>query len=326
MKICPVCHETFSDELTSCPRDNSVLKFVSVSSLNFISGQIVNKRFKLDSRIGTGSYSQVWRAEDITNNTKVAVKLLDFQSTCIDEVRDSVSRFFREAYAASQLGHPNIVKVIDFGEETCGQLYMTMELIEGVSLTKTIRSFKWPDDFSRALNLVIRITEGMEVAHKASIIHRDLKSDNIIVTGTGADENIKILDFGTAKILDDDRLAQISKDFIYGTPSYMSPEQARGVAIDEGSDIYALGVIMFEMFTGDLPFKGYTSSVLVQHLQKPPPNPKALNDIMPKKMSDMILKCLKKDRKNRFENMADLRMELEAVKTKITKSFKIVQD
>ncbi|MBN2722990.1 MAG: serine/threonine protein kinase [Deltaproteobacteria bacterium] len=316
MKICPSCHESFNDEMEICPRDGNRLIDVKLSSLKLQKGKKINEKFVLDSRIGTGSYSQVWKAFDENAKQFVALKILDFYSTSTDEIMDSVSRFFREAYAASQIGHNNIIKVYDFGDDGFGHLFLSMELVDGISFSQHLRELQWPDDFGKTIDLLIKITEGIETAHKSGIVHRDLKSDNILIYQKNGVDEIKILDFGTAKILDDPKLAEISKDYIYGTPSYMSPEQAKGKSVDHRSDIYALGVIMFEVFTGVLPFKGYTSSVLIQHIQKPPPNPMKINEYMPKKLSDAVIKCLKKERKSRFQTMSELREELQTIRKK----------
>ncbi|MBU1536257.1 serine/threonine protein kinase [Myxococcota bacterium] len=311
MKICPLCHQTYSDTRQHCPRDKSALKFITITDGIFTSGYIIDDKYRLVEFLGSGAFSEVWKCEEVATGATKSIKLLKFFSNDTDEIRDAVSRFFREADSASRLGHENIVRVEYFGNDIHGQAFLVMEYLQGNNLSQFIK----PDGLSTAeittvLPLLLEVTRGMEAAHKKGILHRDLKPDNIFVTTHGGQTHAKILDFGVAKILHDEKLAEISKDYMFGTPSYMSPEQVKGMELDGRTDIYSLGIIMFELFTGQLPFSGKTAQVLLQHIRNPPPNPPSLNENIDRDLAAIILKAMAKHLDHRYQTMAELEQDL----------------
>ncbi len=322
MKTCPICHESFSDDQITCPRDGSPLAFVQVTRTVFSPGVLVDGRYRLEAYLGQGAFSEVWRCHDLHREETLAIKLLKFSSSDIDEIKDSISRFFREADSASRLGHPNIVKICFFGKDPNGQAYLTMEYLEGKDLSRyVVEGGATAQQIRPYVGYMIQVAQGMAAAHKSGILHRDLKPDNIFLDEKlGSDpqsRRVKILDFGVAKILHDENLAEISKDYMFGTPSYMSPEQVKGHNLDGRTDIYSLGIILFELFTGTLPFKGKTAQVLLHHIRTPPPNPLSLNPTLPRPLSALILKAMAKHLDHRFQTMQELVEVLENLLLKL---------
>jgi len=306
MKTCPLCHGSFSDSQKVCPKDSSPLEFIKVENMTFKKNELIDGRYKLVSLMGSGAFSEVWKCQDLHLKQFYAIKLLTFIAMDFEEIKDCVSRFFREADSASRLGHENIVEVQFFGKDINGQAYLVMEYLEGVSMTQYMDSCNCKAAIDRCVKMFIQVTKGMEAAHEVGILHRDLKPDNIFITCSTNRDVVKILDFGVAKILHDEKLAEISKDYMFGTPSYMSPEQVKGHALDGRTDIYSLGIIMFELFSGGLPFTGYTAQVLLQHITKPPPNPSEKNSKISKELSSIILKAMSKHLDNRYQSMKEL--------------------
>ncbi len=313
MKICPRCHQTYSDRKQCCPRDNAPLKFVTITDGTFAAGYILDERYRLLAFLGSGAFSEVWKCEDISTHQIKSVKLLKFFSTDTDEIRDAISRFFREADSASRLGHENIVNVEFFGNDKGGQAYLVMEFLDGHNLSQYVKAGGLTrSEIAAVLPILLDVTRGMQAAHTEGILHRDLKPDNIFVETSAPLPRAKILDFGVAKILHDEKLAEISKDYMFGTPSYMSPEQVKGQNLDGRTDIYSFGVILFELFTGTLPFTGKTAQVLLQHIRNPPPNPPSLNEHIDRELAAIILKALAKHLDHRYQTMEALGRDLSA--------------
>ena len=282
--------------------------------------------YRLLELIGQGGMGCVYMAEHIKLGRQVALKLLRADHA---ERRDAVARFFQEARAVNKIRHRNIVDVTDFVELDDGTTFIIMELLDGMSLGKLSRSgdLPWP----RALALLIQICDGLAAAHRAGIIHRDLKPDNIIVvpTGDGADL-AKLLDFGVAKLVDanhEDLGYETAAGAVVGTPTFMSPEQAGGLDIDGRADIYSLGAIMYEVFTGQPVFTGRSFGEFVRkHLNEAPvppsqtPGGRRIDD----RLEGIILKCLEKQPNDRFSTVADLKDALlhllGAIETSISSS------
>jgi serine/threonine-protein kinase len=258
--------------------------------------------------LGKGGMGYVFRAEHIKLGREVALKLLrsDYARR-----RDAVARFFQEARTVNRVRHRNIVDVTDFVELDDGTTFIIMELLSGQSLGKWART---GIDMPRALAVLVQICDGLSAAHQVSVVHRDLKPDNIIVipTSDGA-ELVKLLDFGVAKLLnrdDEDVGFQTAAGSVIGTPAYMSPEQAGGMVVDARSDTYSLGAIMYELFCGQPMFRGRSFGEYVRkHLTEMPIPPRATQggaQIEPR-LEQLILKCLEKDPSQRFAHISELR-------------------
>lgn len=264
--------------------------------------------FKVVSRLGQGGMGVVYRGVDLDLDRPVAIKVLPPESQA-DE--DSVGRFLREAKTASKLQHPAITTIYEFGVKD--QLrYLVMEYIEGKTLRDLLAA--GPLTLRQSLDIGIQAADAMVVAGEKGIIHRDLKPENIMVTERG---QVKILDFGLAKMVEKSGPVQPSDDFktsgglVLGTARYMSPEQALGADLDARSDIFSLGGVLFEMVTGKPPFTGTSPQVvLAKILNQPPPSPSDFRTDLPPALERVILKCLEKDRGNRYQTALQLLAEL----------------
>ena len=312
LKLCPVCHRNYPLEAVTCELDGSRLHRVCVTAESPQIGQVVGG-IELRTLVALGNSSEVWEGARRDDGRLVIVKLLHFQRHDMEAVCDLCSRFFREAAAVSAIGHPNIVTLLDHGlDPATGQAFLVFEHLTGETLVDASRRWRMPRDFSVALEVSIQITEGLRQVHQLGIIHRDLKPSNIFLSLGPAGVRVKILDFGLAKIRNTPHLATLTRDMAYGTPAYLSPEQARGEEPDEATDIYCLGVLMFELFTGKLPFTGKPMRLILAHLQKSPPDPILLQPELPPPLAQVILTCMAKDKKSRYHDMAQLQTALRA--------------
>jgi serine/threonine-protein kinase len=261
--------------------------------------------YRILEQIGVGGMGAVYLAQHPLIGKKVALKVIHNELSANKEV---ISRFFNEAKAANQIGHDHIVSIHDFGQTDDGQHFYIMEFIEGRTLASVLveRRTLHPQ---RCLHITAQIASGLAAAHNANIIHRDLKPDNVMLVNRMGDADfVKILDFGLAKILDSQKqLTAIG--VVLGTPQYMSPEACESRRdLDSRSDIYSLGILMFQMLTGRVPFEGNSmGEVLVKQVTKLPPAPRALNPAVPPSVEQIVLRCLAKDRGTRFQNMGELR-------------------
>jgi serine/threonine protein kinase len=265
--------------------------------------------YRLDELLGKGGMGYVYRAEHVKLGREVALKLLrsDYARR-----RDAVLRFFQEAKTVNRVRHRNIVDVTDFVELDDGTTFIIMEFLRGQSLGRWARS--GAVDLPRALAVLVQICDGLGAAHAVGVIHRDLKPDNVIVvpTSDGA-ELVKLLDFGVAKLLnrdDEDLGFQTAAGSVIGTPAYMSPEQAGGMAIDHRSDIYSLGAIMYELFCGQPMFRGRSFGEYVRkHLTEMPvlPHQTQGGANIDHRLEALILRCLEKDPNARFGHILELR-------------------
>jgi serine/threonine protein kinase len=264
--------------------------------------------YKLAELLGKGGMGYVYRAEHVKLGREVALKLLrgDYAKR-----RDAVLRFFQEAKTVNRVRHRNIVDVTDFVELDDGTTFIIMELLRGQSLGKWART---GIDLPRALAVLVQICDGLGAAHAVGVVHRDLKPDNVIVVPTtdGA-ELVKLLDFGVAKLVnrdDEDIGFQTAAGSVIGTPAYMSPEQAGGMAVDHRSDIYSLGAIMYELFCGQPMFRGRSFGEYVRkHLTElpVPPRQTANGAHIDERLEALILRCLAKDPNERFSHILELR-------------------
>ena len=262
-------------------------------------GMMIGDRYEILEKIGTGGMSDVYKAKCHKLNRFVAVKVLKQE---FSENANFVSKFRIEAQAAAGLMHPNIVNVYDVGEEN-GIYYIVMELVEGITLKKYIEK-KARLSYKEAVSIAIQVGMGIEVAHNNHIIHRDIKPQNIIISKDG---KVKVTDFGIAKAATSNTITS----HVMGSVHYTSPEQARGGYSDEKSDIYSLGITMFEMLTGRVPFNGETTvAIAIKHIQEELPSPKDFVPEIPGVVESIVLKCCQKSPDRRYQSAQELIADL----------------
>ncbi|MBO5999267.1 MAG: Stk1 family PASTA domain-containing Ser/Thr kinase, partial [Lachnospiraceae bacterium] len=262
-------------------------------------GMLIADRYEIVEKVGSGGMSDVYRAKDHKLNRFVAVKALKQE---FSENANFVSKFRVEAQAAAGLMHPNIVNVYDVGEEK-GLYYIVMELVEGITLKKYIEK-KARLSVKETISIAIQVSMGLEAAHKNHIIHRDIKPQNIIISRDG---KVKVTDFGIAKAATSNTITSN----VMGSVHYTSPEQARGGYSDEKSDIYSLGITLFEMLTGRVPFNGETTvAIAIKHIQQPMPSPCEFVPEIPRSVEQIVLKCCEKSPDRRYQNMSELLADL----------------
>ena len=258
-------------------------------------GMIIVDRYEILEKIGTGGMSDVYKAKDHKLNRPVAVKVLKQE---FSENANFVSKFRIEAQAAAGLMHPNIVNVYDTGEEN-GIYFIVMELVEGITLKKYIEK-KARLSVKEAVSIAIQVSMGIESAHNNHIIHRDIKPQNIIISKEG---KVKVTDFGIAKAATSNTITSN----VMGSVHYTSPEQARGGYSDEKSDIYSLGITLFEMLTGRVPFNGETTvAIAIKHIQEEMPSPREYVSEIPISVEQIVFKCCQKSPDRRYQSMGEL--------------------
>ena len=262
-------------------------------------GMLIADRYEILEKVGTGGMADVYKSKDHTLNRYVAVKVLKQE---FSENANFVSKFRVEAQAAAGLMHPNIVNVYDVGEEK-GIYYIVMELVDGITLKNYIGK-KGNLGYKEAVTIALQVSMGLEAAHRNHIIHRDIKPQNIIISREG---KVKVTDFGIAKAATSDTITSN----VMGSVHYTSPEQARGGFSDEKSDVYSLGVTLYEMLTGEVPFDGEsTVAIAIRHIQEPMPSPRKLNPDIPYSVDQIVLKCCEKSPDRRYQNMQELASDL----------------
>jgi serine/threonine-protein kinase len=264
-------------------------------------GKVLGNRYEILEKIGGGGMALVYKASCRLLNRFVAVKILRAEFT---EDEEFVKKFKRESQAAASLSHPNIVGIYDVGMED-NIYYIVMEYIKGHTLKDLIKQ-KGSIGVDFATNIAIQISSALEHAHKNHIVHRDVKSHNILIK---EDNSVKVTDFGIARAVSSSTITNTGN--VIGSVHYFSPEQARGGYTDEKSDIYSLGVVMYEMLTGRLPFEGESPiAVALKHIQEEPVKPIEINPRIPKSINDIILKCMDKDVNNRYNSMGEIISDL----------------
>jgi len=258
-------------------------------------GMMIGDRYEILEKIGTGGMSDVYKAKCHKLNRFVAIKVLKQE---FSENANFVSKFRTEAQAAAGLMHPNIVNVYDVGEEN-GIYYFVMEMVEGITLKKYIEK-KARLSVKEAISIAIQVSMGIEAAHNNHIIHRDIKPQNIMISKEG---KVKVTDFGIAKAATSNTITSN----VMGSVHYTSPEQARGGYSDEKSDIYSLGITMFEMLTGRVPFNGETTvAIAIKHIQEELPSPREYVPEIPVSVEQIVFKCCQKSPDRRYQSMAEL--------------------
>jgi eukaryotic-like serine/threonine-protein kinase len=267
-------------------------------------GTILNGRYRLEARIGTGGMSSVYRAVDETLERQVAIKLMNRE---IATDSDQLERFRREARAVAQLSHPHIVGVIDYGEDQ-GRPYIALEYVEGETLKERIRR-NGELDVSEAVAYAIEIARALGAAHARHIVHRDVKPQNVMIDEEGS---AKVTDFGIARSLDDDGLTADGR--VLGTTDYVSPEQALGHAVTGQSDLYSLGIVLYEMLTGSVPFRGENQvAVAMKHVREELPDVQTLRPEVSASLAAVVDRATAKDLHERYRSDEELIAELEDV-------------
>ncbi len=312
--VCPSCGADAGDISKFCPACGaSIVR--AVDGEDYV-GRIVDKKYRVEEMIGEGGMGKVFRARQLVLDKPVVLKVL--RHSLLSDER-TVARFQREAKAASRLNHPNSISILDFGQAEDAALYIAMEYVQGKDLHQ-ILSREWPLPEARVVRIVGQVLSALSDAHGAGVIHRDLKPENIMVEQRrGEPDFVKVLDFGIAKIQDstgDEGPALTRAGFVCGTPEYMSPEQARGGMLDARSDLYAVGVILYQLTTGLLPFESDSAvGFATKHLTIEPPAPSKRRPearISPG-LERLILNALAKDPNDRPQTAEEFRAELIAV-------------
>src|SRR4051812_40138411 len=268
-------------------------------------GRVLSERYRIQRKVGEGGMGTVYQAEHALIGKKIALKVLFPELT---RRADLVARFLQEAKSASRIGHENVIDISDFGQSPEGMVYIAMELLEGHDLAHVIKS-EGPMAWPRARPILMQIAKALRAAHEHGIIHRDMKPENVyLIQREGRPDFVKVLDFGIAKVVTPDgdgpRLTQTG--MVFGTPEYMSPEQAQGQTPDHRVDIYAVGCLMYHMLTGDVPFRAESfMGILTKHLLEPvvAPRTKRPDLEIAEQVEAVCMRALEKDRDKRWQDM-----------------------
>jgi len=309
MKICPACGKEYPNTMTICSVDAAVLQ----NSSDPLLGQTLAGKYLVEKLIKRGGMGAIYQGKHVLMDKTVAIKVLR-PALAVDD--DVVARFSREAKAASRISHPHAVSVTDFGESENGIVFLVMEYLEGRTLKEIIRS-EGAMPLTRVVEIIRQVTGALEAAHGQCVVHRDLKSDNIMVSQTNGGDWAKVLDFGIAKIQQPASVKDAdltAPNLVIGTPQYMSPEQcSQTQPPDARSDIYSLGVIIYEMLAGRVPFTGESATmIMMQHVQDAPPSVLATRPDLPPAVDGVITRALAKVPADRFQTAGEVFAALSA--------------
>src|ERR1044071_2599199 len=308
MKKCPKCGVEYPDATTLCPADGVALE----KDPDSLVGVTLAGKYRIDARLNEGGMGTVYRGTHVLMDKTVAIKVLR-PSLAADE--KIVARFSREARAASRISHPNALSVTDFGEDESGHVFLVMEFLSGKTLKQVIR-VEGPLPLSRVVDITRQVGDALNAAHEQGVVHRDLKSDNIMLVDTMAGAHAKVLGFGIAKINEPDGnpvdTGLTAPNLVIGTPQYMSPEQcSQDSAIDARSDIYSFGVILYEMLVGHVPFTGESPTiVMMKHLQEAVPSVLEERPDLPPAVGRVVARAMAKLPTNRYQTISELLEDL----------------
>src|SRR5581483_6658978 len=288
---CPHCDATYSSSVHFCVNDGTPL--VPIDELT---GKLLDGRYRMEEVLGRGGMGVVYKATHVHIDMQVAVKVLNPE---LVSNQAAIERFRREAKATGRIHHPNAIQVTDFGVTEDKTVYLVMELVDGKSLRDLIWEKKHFEP-QHAVSIMAQVCAAVDAAHHCGIIHRDLKPDNILIKDKGGQEEVKVLDFGIAKlkqVTPTDKSHTLTEvGTIIGTPPYMSPEQCRGKELDACSDIYSLGIILYEMLCGEPPFGGDTAvEIVAKHLKDTPQPLRELRPEIPAALERVVMRSLEKD-------------------------------
>lgn len=303
MKICPVCGKEYSDTSKLCPLDAAVLQ----QTKDPLIGHTLAGKYLIEGLIKHGGMGSVYIGKHVLMDKIVAIKVLR-QSLAMDN--DVVARFSREAKAASRINHPHAVSVTDFGEDEEGVVFLVMEYLDGQTLKDVIKE-SGPMPLDRVVEIIRQVGGALDAAHGQGVVHRDLKSENVMLSQTNGADWAKVLDFGIAKIQQAAGARDIditAPNLVIGTPQYMSPEQChQSGPLDARSDVYSLGVIVYEMLTGRVPFTGESPTVIMmKQVQDPPPSIRELRPDLPAGVDAVVARALAKQPADRFQSAGEL--------------------
>lgn len=319
MLHCPQCGRQYAPGEEICPQDHSPLQADSTIAVDApadpMIGRTFDEKYRLDEKLGVGGMGTVYRATHLLIDRPVAIKVLN--SRFVEDEAAQI-RFRREARAAGRLQHANAVTVTDFGATADGFVYLVMELLQGRTLREVLAR-EAPLDTARAVSVMLQISDAVGAAHQAGIIHRDLKPANIFIAQRpDMPATVKVLDFGIAKLAaealeEDDHMTLTQVGVMIGTPRYMSPEQCDGIQLTPASDVYSLGIILYEMLTGMTPFTGSTPlAVAMKHSTTPPLPPSEIVAAIPPPIEAVVLHALEKNPADRPANAQEFRSQLYA--------------
>lgn len=270
-------------------------------------GRVIDNRYEIQQRVGEGGMGVVYKARQISIDRTIALKMLNAQMA---QDPTWVQRFYNEAKACSRLQHPNTIRMFDFGQTQDGRLFMTMEFLDGISLRDATQ--KGPLAPNRVTKILIQCCASLAEAHSIGIIHRDIKPDNVFLLNmAGSPDFVKLLDFSVAKLLQEGDRMSTQAGVVFGTPQYMSPEQGRGLPLDARSDLYALGILAFEMLTGMVPFHDENPMTVIQmHLRAEiPPMPQTI----PPNVQAVVRRAMEKDPARRYQSAGEMMQHCQQV-------------
>ena len=312
-RICPQCGKATA--LATCPEHHCPTIVMTPTAIETVkTGVVIGGRYQVDRLLGRGGFGAVYLCRHVATGQQMVVKVL---KPDLSDDPTQVQRFFNEARTSSQLSHPNTVRVFDFGQTDAGLLYIAMELLEGKELQLVLRESGGVLDPLRTARIAVDVLKSLAEAHGKGLVHRDLKPDNIFLcTAHGEEDFVKVIDFGIAKTMDPKANQDLTKTgFTVGTPKYMSPEQVLNKALDGRSDLYALGVILYQCLSGEVPHAGASPmETLMLHLQSPArPLATVAPQPLPPGLAAIVMKVLQKDPGERFDDAEDMRAALEEI-------------